>query len=95
MLAVSLFECGYRVIAPTMKRLALEKTSDRQESSPPGAVRPYGPLGVDAAARPETAVPTQERRERHPVGVNQQEQNARGQPWPRAPVGAVGRRAHG
>jgi hypothetical protein len=73
-----------------MKRLALEKTSDREKCSASGAVRTDRLLRVDAAARPETAVTADERRERHAIGVNEQEQDARGRAR-RVPAVALGR----
>jgi hypothetical protein len=68
---------GDEVDSSGVKRMAAQDTPRREHRAPAGAVPQEGLGGVHAAAGPETAVPSENRRQQQPVGLNQQQEQPR------------------
>jgi hypothetical protein len=60
--------------------MAARETTERKLGSPHGPMSLDGLPGVRAAARPETAVTTQEGRQEQPITLNDQQQQAGAEP---------------
>jgi len=67
-----------------MEWMTAEHAPRREGRPAAGPVPPDRLLGVDAAARPEAAVPTQERREAHTIRLNELKEESRRPPGPGA-----------